>query len=865
MRRAALRTALLGSLLAGCGQADAPSPDPPVRAVERGTGGAPPLALGTGERVEFEPAAAPAPSGALWAVWLEVDDVPGSVDVRCALVEDGAVRARATVAAARPLAAAPHVAAHGSGAYVVWEEGEEGARRIAGAPLALEAEALVAGALEEVSPAAPAQLEPRLADGPDGLDVVWQALDGLDHDLFTARRGPGGWSAPRALAATPWDEWRPRPARLPGGDLLVVFERFDGTSFDVHAARVDADGGVRVIPIARTADHEAWPDVAVAPGGAAWIAWERAPAWGEGGGLRQGGRRLGLARLEGGALEHARTGGARGGFPRVVATDAGPLVTVRRGKHADPDGTKRPGTYPAWTTLEAAWDAPGARAERAHPLSQGGAGATEALARAGGDVWCVRATDDREERFSEVPLWGATLEGRWRVVAERLAAPAASPVTSAEAPPALRDGASPERGKPPGHRAPDEPLYGDLHRHTDLSRCAGAVDGTQAEAYRFARGPGDLDFVAVTDHYQHMTPFSWWRSLRDVRRHHAPGSLVTLPANERMLGASGHFNVLYASPARGPADLEPGPGPREGPGDPLLVPHMTGLVDFGFDWTEFSSDAHRVVEIYQGRRGSYEGPGLPLEAPDSKHGPGSVAAGLAAGAHFGLIASSDHDSTGTSYAGLRGVPLTREAVLGELRARRTFAATARGIDVDARIGALGMGEAGAAPAGAPLVVSARGPSPIASVTVYRDGVFLARAEGGAEVRSPRLAPGAVRVEGGRLHVAPERPDQAIDVAFTVEWSAPKRALALRVGDQHRTAPLRELPRGFSVRLPSRERVGTASSLASLWRIGPSLGATDCRLEFPDPRRRAGATYHARIAFEDGNLAWTSPIRVDALR
>ena len=47
----------------------------------------------------------------------------------------------------------------------------------------------------------------------------------------------------------------------------------------------------------------------------------------------------------------------------------------------------------------------------------------------------------------------------------------------------------------------------------------------------------------------------------------------------------------------------------------------------------------------------------------------------------------------------------------------------------------------------------------------------------------------------------------------------------------------------------------------LWRMGAPLGGTHTEQSFSDPERLPGDVYYARVSWADGNIAWTSPIRV----
>jgi hypothetical protein len=444
-------------------------------------------------------------------------------------------------------------------------------------------------------------------------------------------------------------------------------------------------------------------------------------------------------------------------------------------------------------------------------------------------------------------------------------------------------------------REGEEPvLFGDLHRHTHLSRCAGANDGTTVDVYRYARGPGGLDFVAVTDHFQHLRPWSWWRNQRDVARFHAPGRLVVFSGIERAGKKRGHRNDVYLDPVGIPFDPAvwddfPEVGRKWRSPDPLgtiSIPHMMGRSESPWRWRWFHEDLHRLFEVYQGARGSYEGAGMPLAASDLDVPRAGVGPGLGEGHLFGFLASSDH---GTSSAGLVGVHAgerTRGAIFSALRARRTFAATdlAR---IETRVGTVRSGEDGVAPADEPFEVEARGLSPVAAVEVFKNGESWKRLAGAADGRellvltTRRWGPwpdrpmriGATdatlvagrprrrgeldvvlgRAEDGALTLAKGR--EPLDLLLELARTGPSPTLELRLDDDRTRVPLDELA-------PDRTRaLEPPFDREQLWRIGPSLGAAELSRAFDDPDRRDGDSYWARVVFEDGNAVWSSPLRV----
>jgi hypothetical protein len=264
--------------------------------------------------------------------------------------------------------------------------------------------------------------------------------------------------------------------------------------------------------------------------------------------------------------------------------------------------------------------------------------------------------------------------------------------------PPLREGgaappATPARTLPDGR--PVRVAFGDLHRHTDLSRCSSNWDGPIDDALRYARDVAPLDFLAITDHFEHMTAYDWWRSMSVVDAWDAPGSTVTLRAYERAAFDTGHRNVISGDEAP-PLIGYPGfysPTRDDGRArtieelwaalagrSVLTVPHTPAGMFPGnpsrFEWSGFDPAWDRLVEVFQGYRGSSEAVGEPRALPGLPRAR-YVRPNLDLGLHFGLVASSDHQSSDGSFAGAWITEHSRAGVFEALHDRRTFASTVR--------------------------------------------------------------------------------------------------------------------------------------------------------------------------------------------
>lgn len=725
--------------------------------------------------------------------------------------------------------------------------------------------------------AEPRALQVPRADG--DYDVVLRWDDGAEMELASG------------------EVWNPRRSIDARGRIHVVWDEFDGTSFDVRYARVDDGSVVRRELLAGDPGYAGFPDVATDGLDRAWVTWEAAPQFGEGGPLR-GTRRVRLACVDDDSIGHvhalARPELERSDLPRIACTAGGPVLTCRvpGPTFAPRDDPSRARFYASFFTRVVTFAEDGSPVFTDLLEAEGSNEATETLARGlDGRIYCAFAADGRASGFEAAPGFYGPIEGVWRVGVVRLPESRGFPELSDDPIPSRR--LAPPRPTPPRVDVRDAAgrllLYGDLHRHTHLSRCSGAIDGIFEDAVRYARGPGALDFLSVTEHDQHLRHASWWHLRQDVERWNAPPKLAVLHGVERVVRNEGHQNWIYRD--AGAAALDPAGVAAD---DLVAIPHMMGAPDNPYAWSDARAERQRLVEIYQGNRGSFEGSGLPLAANGRLLPRGSAAAALDAGLTPGWIAAADHSSSSEALAGVFADGRDRAEVFEALRARRTFAASAR-VAVEARLGELRGGEAGGAPADAPFVVTAHprtdvdGPRPlVAYVEVVKNGETWRRLDGGDDPGAARLFVLTTRnrrnTEGRPIRVSGDggvvgdasamtRPNEVLVrsteagfettkdsqsslVRFAFTPAGDDAALVVEFLHLRTRVPLAFVAPGRSVPLVDLE-----PELEHLWNLGVPLGRDAGAFEFDDPAREAGDTYYARIAWTDGAIAWTSPVRV----
>ena len=252
-------------------------------------------------------------------------------------------------------------------------------------------------------------------------------------------------------------------------------------------------------------------------------------------------------------------------------------------------------------------------------------------------------------------------------------------------------------------------FFGDLHRHTDLSLCRYPSDGTLDDAYRYAIDVEGLDFLGITDHTRDIARGDalselWWRCTSEVTRHQLGARFIPFFSYERSHNRYADHNVISLRDDM----LRPWPPPlrqilSELGNDTIMIPHQPFR---GVNW-KVHDDAHRtLLEIYQGCRDNS------VESNANN--------GLSRGQHFGLIASSDHMSTGGSYAGVWAAEPTRESVFHAMQHRRTFGATTR-LSLLVQASGHVMGERFDARALPEIAIDAVGTAPFQTVDVIVDG------------------------------------------------------------------------------------------------------------------------------------------------
>ncbi|MEO7653482.1 MAG: hypothetical protein ABIZ80_23735, partial [Bryobacteraceae bacterium] len=301
-------------------------------------------------------------------------------------------------------------------------------------------------------------------------------------------------------------------------------------------------------------------------------------------------------------------------------------------------------------------------------------------------------------------------------------------------------------------------VRGDLHRHAEFSRDqGGGRDGSVLDFYRYMLDAARMDFGAMTEHSNGFIDYwSWWiEKTTDLFQRQGYAALYGYERTNSY--TFGHRNIIH--PRRGVPLVDMFTRPESSAGRPtvqgdapallendtdllyqelkksggIAIAHTTAT-NQGTDWKMYNSEVEPAVELYQGLRQNFEALDAPRGVPAGKGGaqfrePGLVSNAWKKGHRLGVISSSDHVATHTSYAMVYTEAATREGILDAIRKRHTYAATDN-IVLDCRVGEHIMGDEFRT-AGPPAIrIKVQGTAPVAKVVVIKDNAVAYTAQPG---------------------------------------------------------------------------------------------------------------------------------------
>ncbi len=585
---------------------------------------------------------------------------------------------------------------------------------------------------------------PRAAASDGRVMVVWQGIRNGSLDILYRIHEDGTWGQERFVTDHPANDWEPVVAGDSRGDFHVAWDSYRG-DYDVLLRTWSANGWGPERAVAASPRLENRPDLAVDGRDRVWISWETGPqAWASDSatkGLRAEGRKIGIACLQNGKLYHPLeatrelqrlAGWETMEAPAMAVGEDGKLRLFFR-HHVRPPWLSIATTIwedGQWAPIETVFNTEGRIDQRL------------AVGRLGNETLLVYPMGSLHNfLYAKHCKSGPPISSAQHT-------PPLTPVETLVAKPAP---ATQQRHSFSGY----ELYWGDTHRHTDISLGGGQqqyLDGSLTDNYRYAIDAADLDFLGTTENTRYLTRrYNVWRSKQAADLYTYPTIFAGLHTYERSQQSPwGHRTILNLARAYAPVpasyiagDLGVSPwglwaalrGTKA-----ITIPHHIAFIDKQVSWDYHDPKFERLVEIFQGFRGSYEY----LDSPDGVARPeylkyaehrgfrrkpyerdskSFVWDALARKRKLGFIASSDHLSTHNAFAAVYAKGPDRESLFEAMYDRRTYAATDR-IVVEFSIEGHLMGEEITIAGKPELKVAIRGTSPLKQVDIIKEGKFV---------------------------------------------------------------------------------------------------------------------------------------------
>ncbi|MHC4442659.1 MAG: hypothetical protein ACYTA5_08710 [Planctomycetota bacterium] len=586
--------------------------------------------------------------------------------------------------------------------------------------------------------------------------MVWQSVVDGNYEILLAPVAPQGLGQPLNVSRHAASDWEPAIAASNDGSIFIAWDSYRNGSYDILMSELKDDRPGEPMGVATSPDYEAHATLAVDGKNRVWIAWDNGgPHWGTE--ERPRNRLHGQREIEIRCLSKGRlfepiedlSSVLRKSFarfcelPELMVDGDGRLwlfirhLTDHTRKRKDGKPTR--GAQGLWNPFMLCYeDGKWSRPQKL-PQSNGRNDMRVATCLGqDGQVWLAWPDDGRKPTRAEEPQ-------NHNVHAAMLKMPEvvtnALPVKSLN----RKLGSAPQLNSPavkPLHHTVTangktyKLLYGDAHRHTDLSRCAMNYDGSLRDTYRYAIDVAKLDFMAITDHDQDLLKhrfgraknsplqhYLWWRSEKYCDLFYMEGKFLPIYGYEHggsFVRRGGHKNVLYLKRGNpcleedSPKDLFKALEGREA----VVIPHQLADGPSATDWSKWNPEYERIAEIYQ-VRGSYEFMrALPqVKVTREGHYFRDV---LAMGIRIGTIASSDHGLVSGAYAGVYCSEFSRRGVMEGLRSRRTFGAMDRMV-IEFRLSEELLGEKTEVESVPEFEVLVKGEAALTKVQVVKDG------------------------------------------------------------------------------------------------------------------------------------------------
>lgn len=799
-----------------------------------------------------------------------------------------------------------------------------------------------------------------------GVEVVWQGPSGSGFGIWSRRWRDGAWDDARLVSVgAAGNAWDPAVAARPDGGSAYAWSEYVDGSYRIVLCTADVTGLLGPVrPVSSGTDYALHPSLAVTADGGIWCAFDLIAVHGHGGsgptrlrpageldeaphvaGTRDSGdsvppellpevtASVRVVRMAGDGLLEAEgiladgLDVVPGGLPRLAADEYGGLTVAYRihrrlplmtyywevaAQTLGPGGWSKPVTFSnSDGTLEEvavaavadgvllAWQTDG-RLDRSLTWTEGFGGreCPKLLEHLGSVVW------HGMHGVGAIMSAVIPVDGRPAYASNRIAVVAGND---------RREARGWATRQSPRYRTEADgrelTLYwGDLHRHSLVSRCTSGDEPSLEDFYRYGWDVCDYDFWAVTDHSENSSEYQWWSIQKIADLFRVDDRFVPMYGFE-WTGNTGHQNVIYGSEQRGapiyssfaagsqtPDELWA--SLRRHPDYPAItIPHHPGSAMIPYDWDYYDPEYLRLVEVFQACRGNYEQQGCFRQYSDGTLDGTFVLDGLRRGHRFGLIASSDHGN-GASYVGAFAERLTRQGVFEALQDRRVFGATTRDVIVDVRVAGAFMGSEIERDGPLEIEVFARGFRELARIELVRNGTTIQslapdlglpdgwlemplRVEFGQSDVTTDWS-GRIRIEGGEIVRTPFwGPEVVAAGRDEVRWIAATKSFGEPYGSQRggiemtlvgppeATVALTADQGNVAVTLGKlqTEMIEVPGTRGGRLRLArgtgglTSLGATEQRLTWID-EPDGPAFYYVRVLQIDGEMAWSSPVWVN---
>jgi hypothetical protein len=719
------------------------------------------IPITTGVREDDHPTIA-AGDGRVWIAWVSFSETEGTSEIQARSMQGGKWSEPMVVSEAPGDYHKPAIAVDAGGAvWVAWPAQVRGNWDIYGRVLRDKW-----SKTERWTTDSGTDLSPQLAASKDGVLLVWQGVRKKNLDILY-QYYKGSWGKEGFVTENPANDWEPAVAVTRDGAFHVAWDSYRG-DYDIFLRTMRGGVWGTEIPVAASPKLENHAALAVDAVDRLWIAWEEGPEkWASDsaeGGLRAR-RDIGIACLKDGKLYRAteaeaalqKLGGERGlQAPAIAFGEDNRLRLFFR----QPVNTN-------WLAVSTTiWNGNGWAKPEKLPYSEGRIDQKIVTARAGrGIVASYPAGSSHNTIYARLFEAGTASSADLtpQLVASGLleAKPAPPPVT---------------RHLLNGYQL----VWGDLHRHTDISEDGGIIDGSLLDTMRYAHDAAGLDFIGITDHSRYLPRrYNQWRIQQIADLFYAPDVFSPMHSYERsQYSPWGHRNIVYLN-----RDYTVVPGSYD-IGDTgvspdglwaalrgkkaISIPHTTAWANKQVSWDYNDPDIERIVEIYQGLRSTYEYNGAPDPAGQAvyeKDSKSFVWNALERKIKLGFIASSDHRSTHMSFAAVYAKGIDRESVFEGLRARRTYAATDK-ILLDFSIDNHVMGEEIYVVGTPELAVAAEGTGPIAQIDVIKNSKIVYTVSPGVRSAHFTFRDDAYRGEDSYYYV------RVIQADKNMAWASP---------------------------------------------------------------------------------------------